>query len=114
MRPTSRFGLAAGIVAGGMGMAWLSGPRALNAIVVPIVVLVLLGVFIVGRTGEPSVDRQTVDPGFVGERRSVRATVSIDGPAGASVTDTVSEGLEPLEAAQGQSTGTGPSSTRCA
>ena len=74
-------------------LSWGFGPRALNAVVVPLVVVLLAGFVAVGRTNRPRVDRQPVTEGFIGERRRVEIAIETGGPIGATVRDAVGDGL---------------------
>ncbi|MDG5775886.1 DUF58 domain-containing protein [Haloarculaceae archaeon H-GB1-1] len=94
MRPTRRGYATGGVVVLAMAMASLFGARALNAVVAPAVVGLVVGLVQVWRTDPPSVERSTLDPGFPGESRTVE--LSVDGADGstATVIDAVPEGFE--------------------
>jgi hypothetical protein len=51
-----------------VALSWGFGPRALNAIVVPLVVVLLAGLVTAVRIDRPRVDRQPVSEGFIGEQ----------------------------------------------
>ncbi|QLK27846.1 DUF58 domain-containing protein [Natrinema zhouii] len=69
------------------------GPRALNAIVVPLVVVLLAGLVTTARTDRPRVIRQPVAEGFIGEQRRVEVAIETESPVAATVRDTVGDGL---------------------
>ncbi|WP_226042539.1 DUF58 domain-containing protein [Natrinema sp. DC36] len=76
-----------------VALSWGFGPRALNAIVVPLVVVLLAGLVTTARTDRPRVDRQPVSEGFIGEQRRVEIAIETDGAIAATVRDTVGDGL---------------------
>jgi len=76
-----------------VALSWGFGPRALNAIVVPLVVVLLAGLVTAVRIDRPRVDRQPVSEGFIGEQRRVEVAIETDGPIAATVRDTVGDGL---------------------
>ncbi|QLG49532.1 DUF58 domain-containing protein [Natrinema halophilum] len=76
-----------------VAMSWGSGPRALNAVVVPLSVVLLAGLVAVIRTDRPRVDRQSVSDGFIGEQRRIEVDIESQRPVAASVHDTVGDGL---------------------
>ena len=85
---------AVGVVVLAIAMALLGGTegRALNALAAPVVVALVAAAVQVKRAGEPTVERTEPRRGFPGERRSV--TLSVDCGGVASVTDSLSDGLE--------------------
>ncbi|WP_225333038.1 DUF58 domain-containing protein [Halomicrobium urmianum] len=91
MRPTRRGYAALAVVALAVLNAWLSGPRALNAVAAPLLVAVAAGAVQVHRVGEPSVERSEPRHGFPGESRTVE--LRVDGGGVAAVEDRVGEGL---------------------
>lgn len=99
MRPTARgVGLAVAIVAV-VYLGWTAGPRSLNAVAVPLIVVALAGVVAVGRTRSLDVRRHPVTPGQVGDRRRVDLTVTAGSPTPVTVTDAPGEGLAPADGA---------------
>ncbi|WP_254765155.1 DUF58 domain-containing protein [Natrinema marinum] len=97
MRLTLRGWTAVGVVVLAVAMSWQAGPRALNAVVVPLAVVVLAGLLSVGRADRPRVDRHPVREGFIGERRQVEVAIQSDGTVAATVRDTVGDGLSTAE-----------------
>ncbi|ELY68686.1 DUF58 domain-containing protein [Natrinema versiforme] len=100
MRLTLRGWTVVVVVCGALVLSWQSGPRALNAVVVPLVVVVLAGLVTVGRADRPRVTRRPVEEGFIREERAVEVEIEIDDTTAATVRDTVGDGLsattEPL------------------
>jgi len=94
MRPTIRAWSVVVVVVAAVAMSWQYGPRSLNAVVTPL--LVVLGVAIVSMAlvDRPVVDRHPIEPGFPGDRRTVAITVTTDSAITATVRDTVGSGLE--------------------
>lgn len=99
MRLTRRGYGAVGVVAVAVGMAWLAGPRALNALAAPVVVALVAGAVQVYRVGAPTVERSEPRRGFPGEDRTV--TLDVEGGGVASVEDTLSEGLSGTATGEG-------------
>ncbi|WP_226022167.1 DUF58 domain-containing protein [Halomicrobium salinisoli] len=91
MRPTRRGYAALAVVALALANAWLSGPRALNAVAAPLLVAVAAGAVQVYRAGEPDVERSEPRHGFPGESRTVE--LRVDGGGVAAIEDRVGEGL---------------------
>ncbi|MGQ3411601.1 DUF58 domain-containing protein [Natrinema sp. LN54] len=100
MRLTLRGWTVVVVVCGAVVLSWQSGPRALNAIVVPLVVMLLAGLVTIGRADRPRVTRRPVEEGFIREERPVEVAIETDGATAATVRDTVGDGLsaatEPL------------------
>ena len=93
MRLTRRGWAVVATAGGAVALSWRFGPRALNAVVVPLVIVLLAGLVTVGRADRPRVTRQLVAEGFVGEHRTVAVTIETDSPLAATVSDAVGEGL---------------------
>src|SRR6056297_270385 len=93
MRLTRRGWTVVATAGGAVALSWQFGPRALNAVVVPLVVVLLAGLVTVSRAERPRVTRQPIAEGFVGEHRTVAVTIETDGPLAATVSDAVGEGL---------------------
>ncbi|PCR91463.1 DUF58 domain-containing protein [Natrinema ejinorense] len=93
MRLTRRGWIVVAVVLGAVALSWQFGPRALNAVVVPLVVVLLAGLLTIGRANRPRVTRQPVPEGFIGEQRRVELTIETDRPVAATVRDTVGDGL---------------------
>jgi len=93
MRLTRRGWTVVATAGGAVALSWRFGPRALNAVVVPLVVVLLAGLVTVSRADRPRVIRQPIAEGFVGEHRTVAVTIETDGPLAATVSDAVGEGL---------------------
>jgi len=91
MRLTRR-GIAVLVVAvAAVLLAWLSGPRSLNAVAAPLVIAVVAGAIQVKRTGAPSVERSQPRRGFPGERRTV--TLTVEGRGVARISEQIPDGL---------------------
>lgn len=93
MRLTIRGWAVVAIVAASIAMSWQYGPRALNAIVVPLVVVLLAGFVVTLRIDRPEVRRLPVEEGFIGETREVEFVVETDSDVAATVRDAVGTGL---------------------
>ncbi|SER29201.1 DUF58 domain-containing protein [Natrinema salaciae] len=93
MRLTRRGWAVVTVVCGAVLLSWQFGPRALNAVVVPLVVVLLAGLVTAGRTTRPRVTRHSVAEGFIGEERRVEIAISTDRAVAATVTDAVGDGL---------------------
>lgn len=91
MRLTRRGVATLAVVGGAVTMAWLSGPRSLNAVAAPLLVAVVVGALQVKRTGAPTVERNQPRRGFPGESRTV--TVAVEGRGVATITEQLPEGL---------------------
>ncbi|MCU4743926.1 DUF58 domain-containing protein [Natronoglomus mannanivorans] len=75
-------------------MGWEYGARSLNALVAPLVVVMLAAAITVSRADRPSIDRHPVEEGFIGDRRTIGLSITADAPIAASVEDTVGDGLD--------------------
>jgi uncharacterized protein (DUF58 family) len=93
MRLTRRGWTVVAVVCGAVVLSWQFGPRALNAVVVPLVVVLLAGLLTVARADRPRVVRQPVTDGFIREERPVEIAIETEGPTAATVRDTVGDGL---------------------
>jgi uncharacterized protein (DUF58 family) len=91
MRLTRRGYGAIVVVALAIGMAWLAGPRALNALAAPVLVALLAGAVQSYRAGKPTVERTEPRRGFPGASRTVELVV--EGSGVARVEDALSSGL---------------------
>lgn len=94
MKPTRRGLFVLGVIGFSIAMAAGWGPRALNAVVVPLVIVGIAAVVTVARTDEPTIDRRPVTPGFVGEMRTVELVIETDRPTVATLVDAVGDGLD--------------------
>lgn len=93
MKPTKRGWGALAVVGFCLLMAWGYGARSLNALVAPLVVVLLAAAIAVYRTDRPSLTREPIEEGFVGEERTVDVDVAVDAPTAAIVRDRVDDGL---------------------
>ncbi|ELY92501.1 hypothetical protein C483_07759 [Natrialba hulunbeirensis JCM 10989] len=82
-------------IAGSFAMSWQYGPRALNAIVAPLVIVLAASFLITFRRDRPTVRRQPVDDGFVGETREIAFVIETESDIPATVRDAVGAGLTP-------------------
>lgn len=103
MRLTRRGYGVAGVAALAFLLALHAGPRSLNAVVAPALVVLGAAALHLRRREEPSVTRRAPQPGFPGESRTVELRVTADGPA--AVRDRVDGGLRVVGG--GVATGTG-------
>ncbi|AGB38260.1 DUF58 domain-containing protein [Natronococcus occultus] len=93
MRPTSRGWGVLAVVAFGTAMSWQYGPRSLDAVVIPLAVVLVAGALTTIRTDRPESRREPVPDGFPGESRTVAVEIESDSSAAATVTDTLDDGL---------------------
>ncbi|WP_440763244.1 DUF58 domain-containing protein [Natronorubrum sp. DTA7] len=107
MRPTIRGWTAVAVVALSFAMAWEFGPRALNAVVTPLLVVLVVGALTTVRATRPEVRRAPVSPGFVDDRRTVELTLESASAVSATVRDAVGEGaaVTAIESVSGAETG---------
>jgi uncharacterized protein (DUF58 family) len=92
LRLTRRGWSAIAVAALAVGCAWLFGERALNAVVVPVVVGLLAGVVQVALASDPTVERTPPVPGFPGESGTAGLSVS-GGSTVVDVAESVPESL---------------------
>jgi uncharacterized protein (DUF58 family) len=69
------------------------GARALDAVVVPVIAVLVIAVVQVKLTDRPEVSRTTPEPGVSGEKRTMRVRLATDGVV--TVTDRLGSGLAP-------------------
>jgi uncharacterized protein (DUF58 family) len=93
MRLTSRGWGAIVVVAFGAVMSWQYGPRSLDAVVIPLLVVVVAAVLTTVRADRPTVRRAPVPEGFLGESRTVTVGIETDSSVAATVGDEVGDGL---------------------
>ena len=93
MRLTRRGWALVALVGFGLLMAWESGARSLNALVVPLVLALAAGVVTVARAGEPTVTRAPIEAGHVGDGRPVELEFDVGSSTPATVADAVGDGL---------------------
>jgi len=94
MRLTLRGWVAVAVVVVGVANAVAYGPRALNAVVVPVAVGLVVGAVQVWRASPPRVERVAPDDGFPGETRTVSLDIDADRSFPATTTDALSPGLD--------------------
>ncbi|MFC4439630.1 MULTISPECIES: DUF58 domain-containing protein [Natrialbaceae] len=99
MRLTSRGWAVVAVVAFGITMSWQYGPRALDAVVTPLLVVLFAGVLTTVRAERPRTRRLPVSEGFIGERRTVAVGIETDSSVAATVRDDVGDGLSASGAA---------------
>ncbi|ELZ02071.1 hypothetical protein C482_05716 [Natrialba chahannaoensis JCM 10990] len=95
MRVTARGWVVLVAIVGSLAMSWQYGPRALNAIVAPLVIVLAASFLITFRRDRPAVRRQPVDDGFVGETREIAFVIETESDIAATVRDAVGTGLRP-------------------
>ncbi|WP_323171906.1 DUF58 domain-containing protein [Natrialba sp. PRR66] len=76
-----------------VAMGWQYGPRSLNAVVAPLLVILLAGFVVTLRLDRPTVRRLPIDDGFVGETREAAFAVETTGDVAATVRDEIGTGL---------------------
>lgn len=94
MRLTRRGWVAVVVVLLGVANAVAFGPRALNAVVVPVAVALVVGALQVWRVSPPRAVRDPPDDGFPGETHTVSVDVDADRAFPATVSDALSDGLD--------------------
>lgn len=80
MRLTRRGWAVLGVAAAAMVLSYTFGPRSLNAVAAPALVMLAAGAIQVSKRAEPTITRRKPAPGFPGEYRAVEATVTATGP----------------------------------
>ncbi|WP_435196135.1 DUF58 domain-containing protein [Natronomonas sp. EA1] len=80
MRLTRRGWAVLAVAVAAMGLSYTFGPRALNAVAAPALVMLAAGVVQVSRREPPTISRRKPAPGYPGEYRDVEATVEATGP----------------------------------
>ena len=110
MRPTIRGWTVLVAVAAAMAMAWQYGPRALNALVTPLLVVFVAGLVTTVRTNRPEIERSPVPDGAVGDRRTVGIGLETGAAVSATVSDAVGDGLTVTAVGTGGTTDTGDGS----
>ena len=98
MRLTIRGWTALFVVIVSLAMGWEFGPRALNAVVMPLAIVLIAGLVTVGRADRPEIRRTPVPEGFPGDRRTVEIAIESSSTVSATVRDDVGDGLTVLDA----------------
>ena len=93
MRLTIRGWAVVVVVLASVAMAWQYGPRALNAVVTPLLVVLIAGLVVIARTDRPEIRRLPVDDGFVGDQRTVDLEVETNATVAATVHEQIGDGL---------------------
>lgn len=93
MRLTYRGWTVLAVLVGAFVLSWQHGPRALNAVVTPLAVVFVTGVLLTVRVDRPTVHRQRVADGSVGETRTVECRLECGGTVSADILEAVGEGL---------------------
>lgn len=96
-RVTPRGVAAIGVIGISAWLAHLHGPRSLNALVIPVLVAVGAAAITVTATREPTVTRDSIEPGFIGETRDVGIEFAVDTPVTARMSDAVGNGVTEFE-----------------
>ncbi|MDZ7745279.1 MAG: hypothetical protein U5K28_01655 [Halobacteriales archaeon] len=91
MRPTRRGYATLALVVVALWAGLSAGPRALNAVVMPAVVVAGYGWLSLRRRAPPTVTRTQPTPGFPGETRDIELRAESDGPV--TTTDSVGDRL---------------------
>ncbi len=99
MKLTQRGRIVAGVTVVGFLWAATFGIQAMNAVVLPAVVVLLAGLVIVGTSSEPSVRREVPEPGFPDEVHTVHMEIDVGRSATVFVTDELPAAVEPVEEA---------------
>ncbi|SIR98713.1 DUF58 domain-containing protein [Natronorubrum thiooxidans] len=93
MRLTIRGWTVVAVLAASVAMAWQYGPRALNAVVTPLLVVLVAGLITTYRVDRPEITRAPVPDGSVGDHRTVEIALESDTTVSATVRETVGDGL---------------------
>ncbi len=93
MRLTIRGWAVVVVVLASVAMAWQYGPRALNAVVTPLLVVLVAGLVVTARADRPEISRPPVDDGFVGDQRTVDLEIETNATVAATVHEPVGDGL---------------------
>ncbi|APX97266.1 DUF58 domain-containing protein [Natronorubrum daqingense] len=91
MRPTIRAWSALAVLVVAFGLSWRYGPRALNAIVTPLLVVFAIAAVTVVRTSPPEVTRAPISNGFVDDERTVEIELETERAVSATVRDVLGE-----------------------
>ncbi|KAB1198052.1 MULTISPECIES: DUF58 domain-containing protein [Haloferax] len=94
MRLTGRGWVGVVVVLVGVANAVAFGPRALNAVVVPVAVALVVGAVQVWRVSPPRAVRDPPEDGFPDETHTVSVTIEADRPFPATVSDALADGLD--------------------
>ena len=93
VRPTRRGYAVAAIAVVAWLMGWRFGGRALNAVVMPALALLIVGGIGVARTERPWIERRAPEHGHVDERLDVELAVDGDRTVAVTLRDELPEGL---------------------
>lgn len=93
-----------GILAFSIVMASLYGPRSLNAVVAPLVIVLVAAAVSLSRTDRPTLDHAPVTEGYPGESRTVTLDIDINRPIAATVEDDLATGLRRIDDGGGRTT----------
>jgi uncharacterized protein (DUF58 family) len=91
MRPTRRGYAVAAVALLAVLLSAHSGPRSLNAVAAPAIVVLAAATVHLARRDHPDLSRRTPAPGFPGTSARIELDVGVDGPA--TVRDEVEDGL---------------------
>ncbi|KAB1193169.1 DUF58 domain-containing protein [Haloferax sp. MBLA0076] len=94
MKLTARGWVAVAAVLLGVVNAVAFGPRALNAVVVPVAVALVVGAIQLWRVDAPRVTRDAPDDGFPGTTETVSLTIDSERTFPATTTDALSDGFD--------------------
>ncbi|MFP8955162.1 DUF58 domain-containing protein [Natrialbaceae archaeon A-CW3] len=97
MRLTRRGSAVVVVVVFCLVMGAQFGSRALDAVVAPLVLILLAGAVTTYRVARPQLDRLPIEEGYPGERRTVELTVDVDTPLSATVVDDLPGGVTPVD-----------------
>lgn len=102
IRPTRRGIGVAVVVVVAAALAGVAGSRSLDAVIVPGVIALLVGVVQLSRATTPAIARSDPEPGHPGERRTVTVTVESDVPC--TVVESAGGGLSLSDSRSGSVT----------
>jgi len=93
MKPTLRGVVVIALIGGGVYMAAEFGPRALNAVVGPALIALIIAAVQVGIANKPRVERRLPEPETAGTEVTVELAIETASPTSATVYDRVGNGL---------------------
>lgn len=99
LRPTRRGVGVVAILVLAIGLGSATGTRSLEAVVVPGVIALLVGVLQLAHADDPTVERSDIDPGFPGESRTVLGWIHSTVPC--ATVESIESGGTILETARG-------------
>jgi uncharacterized protein (DUF58 family) len=93
MRLTARGWTVVAVLVFAVAMSWQYGPRSLNAVATPLLVVLVASVLTTIRAARPRARRLPLAEGFIGETRTVEVVLETDSTVATTVRDDVGYGL---------------------